>query len=344
MEELESWWENVHNLQIDITSHCNARCAFCVRQEDGTTKTKEHLQLHHFNLDVWKRIASEDTRGLFIKELTLNGNWGDPMMHPDLVEMLDFWGKYHPETQLMLHTNGSMRTTQFWKDLAKVCRRFTNHVIVFAVDGMKDTHSIYRVRTNWDKICENIQAYTSEKGRARVCMTGFKHNIHQVKEVEQLAEKLGALEFELRPSHGAHTIQDGVTIEEVELESYQVVFNNDLRMSDIRDVELFDKVHDLIDKRNTACPWYNDRNIQIDPWARVWPCCHTSLYTHENRDEILKEFVEVSFKDARKHNDLTTQSLQEVLENGWYNINLYKAVTNGKWLECRKTCGVKRDG
>ena len=65
---------------------------------------------------------------------------------------------------------------------------------------MKDTHSIYRVRTNWDKIIENIKAFTNNAGRARVIMTVFKHNKHQQKEVEALAEQIGCIEFEVRNS------------------------------------------------------------------------------------------------------------------------------------------------
>ena len=341
LHDLDDWWESVNNIQFDITSHCNARCAFCVRQEDGTTKTKDSLQLHHFDLNTWKRLATKDTRGLLIKEITLNGNWGDPMMHPDLVEMLDIWSHYHPETNLMLHTNGSMRSTQFWKDMGTVCRRFSNHVIVFAVDGMKDTHSIYRVRTNWDKLCENISAFASTFGRARVCMTAFKHNVHQVKEVEALAKQLGAIEFEVRPSHGAHTIQDGVLIEEVDTEYYQTRFDDlDTTMSDLRDFDYYDAIQDWLPKNKTKCPWFNDRNIQIDPWGRVWPCCHVSQYG------VTNDFSEVdeSFKSARETNDLTNHSLRSVLRNDWYMKDLYKAVKNASWSECRETCGVCKDG
>ena len=341
LHDLDDWWENVNNIQFDITSHCNARCAFCVRQENGTTQTKDILELHHFDLDIWKRIATVDTRGLLIKEITLNGNWGDPMMHPDLVEMLDIWSNYHPETHLMLHTNGSMRSTQFWKDLGKTCRQFSNHVIIFSMDGMKDTHSIYRVRTNWEKLCENIRAFASTMGRARVCMTAFKHNIHQVKEVEALAEELGAIEFELRPSHGSHTIQDGVEIEEVDAEWYQKQFKAmSLPMSDLRDFDYYDDIQNWLPKNETKCPWFNDRNIQIDPWARVWPCCHVSQYGITNDFKQVDE----SFKSARESNDLKNYSLREVLQNSWYMRDVYKAVNNAKWAECRETCGVRKNG
>ena len=64
-----------------------------------------------------------------------------------------------------------MRTTEFWHNLAEVSRKFYSHVVMFAVDGLADTHSIYRVRTKFDKIIENIKAFTNNAGRARVIMT-----------------------------------------------------------------------------------------------------------------------------------------------------------------------------
>ena len=74
------WHKNVTSLQFDISSHCNARCGACVRNKDGG-ETESNLELAHFDFDLWKRIAYEDTKRWYIHRLNLNGNWGDPMMH-----------------------------------------------------------------------------------------------------------------------------------------------------------------------------------------------------------------------------------------------------------------------
>jgi len=338
---LDNWYFNTHNLQIDVTSHCNARCAFCVRQQDGTAQTKPELELKHFDTTLWDRLVSKDTRGWFIKELTLNGNWGDPMMHPTLVEMLDKFAHYHPETQLFMHTNGSMRSTEFWNDLAESFRKFTNHTVIFAVDGMKDTHSIYRVRTNWDKILENIKSFTNNKGRARVVMTVFKHNIHQIKQVEEIAKECGCIEFETRESHGAHTIQDGVVLEHIEVEAYQTrLGNDDYSMSDNRDFGLFSDIK--IKNSKSKCPWYNQRQVQIDPWGTVWPCCHTSLFGRHFNNINIETSVDSSFVSARKDNNLENKTLREILNNQWYEKTLKKAVDSASWKICRETCGVSK--
>lgn len=345
MNPISDWDEIVHNLQIDITSHCNARCSMCVRQIDGSTQVKPDLPLHHFDTDVWNRLAQEDTRGWYIKELTLNGNWGDPMMHPNLVEFLDTYSRAHPETRLMIHTNGSMRTTEFWHNLAEVSRKFYSHVVMFAVDGLADTHSIYRVRTKFDKIIENIKAFTNNAGRARVIMTVFEHNKHQIKQVQELAEQIGCIEFAVRNSHGAHTIQDGIEIKDADVEEYNVDFQKGVRMSSLRDMELWAVINDSeLPELNTACPWFNDRRVQIDPWASVWPCCHVSPHGISYEGDKLEYMVDKSFIRARKTNNLTNHNLKDILCNGWFSDHLPKAVETAAWKECRDTCGVCKNG
>lgn len=346
-----NWVKQVTNLQIDITSHCNARCGACVRNKDGD-ETKEELVLEHFDMEVWERLAKEDTHGWFIGDLTLNGNWGDPMMHPKLVEMLTIWTQYHPESSLYLHTNGSMRTVKFWEDLAIACRRFTNHLVVFAVDGLEDTHSIYRRKTNFNKIIENIKAFTSNNGRANVTMTLFEHNKHQVKQVEEIAKSTGALYFSLRHSHGDDLLVEPAGEESYRIhacydqDEYQVRLNDsDARMSDLKDYDLYlqmsDQVKDDRDEDGTPCPWYNDRNIQIDPWAKVWPCCHLSLFGTYIEVHKLSDNVDSSFIEAREENDLKKYTLSEVLNNNWFRNNLGDALNDGSWKQCQRICGVE---
>ena len=350
-----NWYEQTTNLQIDITSYCNARCGACIRNKNGD-EVKDELVLEHFDIEVWERLAKEDTRGWFIGDLALNGNWGDPMMHPKLVEMLHIWTQYHPETSLFLHTNGSMRTEKFWKDMGEVCRRFTNHLAVFAVDGMEDTHSIYRRYTDFNKIVANIKAFTSTGGRANVMQTLFEHNKHQCKEIENVAMECHALYYTLRHSHGDDLLVEPKDSESYrihacyDIEPYQVRFDdiyenwmND-RMSINKDYNVYldasDRIKDARDEEQTVCPWFNDRQVQIDPWAKVWPCCHLSLYGTYIEDNHLDVSVDQSFIEARKQNDLKNHSLKDVLQNEWFTENLTDALNSGAWLKCRETCDV----
>ena len=50
----------------------------------------------------------------------------------------------------------------------------------FAIDGLEDTHSIYRQGTNWKKIIDNVMTFVDAGGKARWDMLVFQHNEHQV--------------------------------------------------------------------------------------------------------------------------------------------------------------------
>jgi MoaA/NifB/PqqE/SkfB family radical SAM enzyme len=341
------WKQVVNNLQIDISSHCNARCGACVRNVDGDA-TKKEVLLEHFDLDVWHRLITQDTRGWYIVELTLNGNWGDPMMHPQLVEMLDIYSKHHPESALYIHTNGSMRTTKFWSELAKACRKFSNHKVVFAVDGLADTHSIYRRKTDWNKIIENSRAFCEAGGRGSYTMTLFQHNQHQIDDVKKLAAEAGCVDFTLRHSHGDNlkiiTVDGSYEIHaSYDMDEFQEIFTSadDLPTSDLRDRGVYMDLNDQIRSQefDSKCPWYNEGKIQIDPWGKVWPCCHVSLYGIHIDAHDIGLMVDNSFLAARETNDLKKYSLSEVLSNEWFN-NVEEAVDRAKWKQCRDICGV----
>ena len=347
--EWMDWARVVNNLQVDITSFCNARCGACVRNVDGDM-VKPEIPMEHFDMDVWNRLVIDDTRGWFIIELTLNGNWGDPMMHPNLVEMLQTYCRYHPETALYIHTNGSMRTKKFWNKLGQVCRMFSNHAVVFAVDGLEDTHSIYRRKTDFNKIIENINAFVSGGGRAKVVMTCFEHNKHQVKDVEKIAFESGCIGFNLRHTHGDNleikTVDGDYKIHgHYDIDEYDVLWEdrNDKPLSDLRDYHDYTDVIDdkLENKVDHKCPWYTDRKIQIDPWATVWPCCHTSLYGIDVVNHDLDLMVnEDSFMRARNDNSLKNQSLPDLLAGGWWRSDLNDAIEHAEWKQCRDICGI----
>jgi len=363
-----NWYRQIHKLQIDVTSHCNARCGACIRNISGG-KTRPGLKLSHFDLDVWKRMAREDTKGWWVRQLTLNGNWGDPMMHPDLVEMLEFWIDQHPESFISIATNGSMRGTQFWADLAKVLRQGSHHKIDFAVDGMEDTHHLYRRRTVFSKLTENIKSFTDAGGNANVQMTMFEHNKHQIEEVKELSRQLGVREFVARRSHSAEMqiIDEG---EDYHISGYYPSNDknyivgtdkpqmsarfeeNDHPVSDNRD-RIWLRANDIFEELNenhipSKCPWKDEGEVQIDPWGTVWPCCHISLYGGDRASEsmsIASDFSQEAEDDnlinkGQRDNNLHDNSLKDILNGYWFNDILNNAIENADWKVCRKNCGV----
>jgi MoaA/NifB/PqqE/SkfB family radical SAM enzyme len=95
---------------------------------------------------------------------------------------------------LNLHTNGSLRDTDWWDSLAK---DFGDKLVVwFAIDGLEDTHTIYRQATNWNKIIENAKSFIDAGGNAIWQFIPFAHNEHQIRDCMKMAKALGFSKFE----------------------------------------------------------------------------------------------------------------------------------------------------
>jgi MoaA/NifB/PqqE/SkfB family radical SAM enzyme len=344
------WQSKVHKFQFDVTSHCNARCGACVRNKDGGD-TEPELALNHFDIDLWKRICTKDTKGWYIGQLALNGNWGDPMMHPNLVEMVRIWIENHPETFITINTNGSMRGEKFWFDLAKQLRKYPAHQVNFAVDGLEDTHHIYRRRTDFKKIIQNIKSFNEAGGSGRIIMTLFEHNQHQVEELKNLAETLKCRQFVTRSSHQGGDIRindkdEKYVIKKSNMKEQEWWFeqNDEFTISDQPDSDYWMHITEVLKDskfmNETKCPWYNEGEIQIDPFGTVWPCCHVSLYGVNLSKQSLKTNCDETIIERRTENSLFKYSLQEILSNDWYNHHLDTVVKEAKWEVCKRSCGV----
>jgi MoaA/NifB/PqqE/SkfB family radical SAM enzyme len=340
-----NWHEKVRRLQIDLTSYCNAKCPACVRNIYGN-EIRPGLELNHFDVELWNRLWQQDTRGWYIAELQLNGNWGDPGMHPQLPEMIDTASRSHPYLTVFMHTNGGMHNTAWWAELAKQMKWLWSHAVHFAVDGLADTHAVYRRNTKFEKVCENIKSFTDAGGRAGIITTLFDHNRHQIAEIKQLAKDLNCTFFRTRKSNcSSMTVESNTENYQITTEYCNSESTINIQLDDNRPRNRHvrkDALHLTgIGKLDTKCPWYNDRMVQIDPWGNVWPCCHISLYgngLHPATEEF-DLFLETSKYSL--DNNLNSHMLETILQSDWYTSRLHKTVHGSEpWGVCKRSCGV----
>ena len=98
--------------------------------------------------------------------------------------------KQNEKLKLSVITNGSVRSVDWWRQLAKVTTS-----VRFGIDGLSDTHKIYRQNANWSMIIRNAKAFIEAGGYAIWDYLVFGHNEHQIEEARSLSEKLGFKEF-----------------------------------------------------------------------------------------------------------------------------------------------------
>lgn len=71
--------------------------------------------------------------------------------------------------------------------------------MTFAIDGLEDTHAIYRRGSQWHKLIANIKAYSkSNHSNFSINALIFKHNEDQVDKIVALAKSLGAYKINLK--------------------------------------------------------------------------------------------------------------------------------------------------
>lgn len=378
---MTTWYDQFENIQIDVTSYCNAKCVSCVRNINGSINI-EGLKLEHLDTDIIRRMFNVDLADKYLDVISFNGVYGDACMHPDLVEIVDIINQSHLEADVVISTNGSLRSAEWWKRLAKSLNKFHKSFVIFAVDGLEDTHSIYRRNTDFNKIIENMQAFIGAGGNARMVTTIFDHNIHQLDDLKKLAEDIGCHSFVKRRSFtdtitvfddNGERIPNAVPITAPNLGNYKEAFpfikNIQRRKAYLLTNNEFVPESTKTDSKKIRTPYINqptynkciwhkqNRMIQIDPWGHVWPCCWIGKNGHDFTEHLRKHghkwpntsFLEnnLDFRKNRGYDyefhNLYNNSIVDILHGEWFNKTLPDSFTENPMFYCKDNCRVGKE-
>jgi len=222
-----------------------------------------------------------------------------------------------------MHTNGSGRSIEWWQALAKI-----NVTVIFGIDGLKDTHSLYRINTNWDKIIANAKEFISAGGNARWDMLVFKHNEHQVDKCEQLSKELGFKAFAMK--HSAR-FRDGKL--DVIDDDYNVV-NTLYPTKRSKDITAKVKTAERELLPTITCKAKADNMLYISATGNVSPCCWLDLEWAPKEADVRIEYM----GKIKRFPNLHDASLREIFNSGFFN-NISGCWTTTGLKECSKQCG-----
>ena len=179
-------------VDIETTSYCNARCPFCNR-------TNMDFKPKHLDIEVIKKLPFER-----IKTVLLLGNKGDAIFYPKLFDLIEYISQFE-NAWTVIHTNASAHNTFWWLELAKIMKGRGN--IVYALDGLEDTHNLHRIGTDFNKIVENVRAFSEIGGAKSICQfIKFENNAHQEDSVRELSRLIGSEKFWSRKSRGFNEV------------------------------------------------------------------------------------------------------------------------------------------
>ena len=265
-------------LHVEASTYCNARCPLCPRSLYGYkvegVYPEVHLSVQKFK-DALERFPEREY-------VYFNGHLGDPMMHPNIVELVKL-----TECRTALTTNGSIGSQQSWEDLAK------NKVEVrFSIDGLEDTNHIYRQDVQWNKVMDRAKWFIDSGGVAIWKWIAFKHNVHQEEETRALAKTLGFVRFDAsnqgrnygpaldRSGNITHWIlpADG----SLEPGNYNVPAGIKRYKETHQNFEVENKIYDI------NCLHLRDKDSYINAKGEVSPCCFHG-YDMPGRPVVLLE-------------------------------------------------------
>lgn len=172
-----------HNMiDLTLTTFCQARCPQCPRTGDDG-KVIPGLKLEHLNMDVLRKMTNSK---LFNETaiVRFSGNYGDPMMHPQIEEIIDICAS--KVAYIIISTNGALRNAKWY---TRIGNKYKDKLrIIFGIDGTnQEVNNMYRVDVNFDKAYENMKSFAATPADAEWQYIIFEHNYHQIDDAIKMA-------------------------------------------------------------------------------------------------------------------------------------------------------------
>ena len=296
--------EDIKVIQIGPTTKCNGICKYCVR----------NLQkVPSIDIDpvIFDKLPIETIDRVFF-----SGIAGDPIFYKPLFDVIEKITKLNENLKISIATNGSIHSDVWWEYLAHLMSDHPKNHVYFALDGLEDTHHIYR-GINYNKVLRNMKSFIKGGGNAIWQFIVFKYNEHQIKEAEKIANDIGCL-FIQKMSRKYEETGDFAKPSNVKYNSREEMCNT---LSD------------------PICCFYIDRKeIWVEADNSVHPCCFLSskfFFKTPDLSNLFKDKLMFNYYRSRKILNLLEHSLKEILNSSYFEY------TNENFEEmdvCKKHC------
>jgi MoaA/NifB/PqqE/SkfB family radical SAM enzyme len=338
-------FHELRSIHLEITSNCQASCPMCARNYHGG-KENPLLKIASWSLQDFKNIFKQEVIDQ-LEGFYFCGNFGDPILNNDLLDMVKWITPIKNSLKINLHTNGGARKLEWWKELAHSLPK--NHSVMFGIDGLEDTHHLYRIGTTYDNVIRNAQAFIDAGGNAEWVFLKFKHNEHQEEEARRRAKEYGFKTFMLKNSSRFLGEPKYEVIDKQGKTTHYIEPPSDNKMHFISK-ETINNYKEIVKSVSIDCQVQNIKEIYIDANKNVFPCCFIASipYTHYDPDNInLGLRLEIKNQYENLVNDLGGIANLNAADVGIKNIIdslSWQTVWEKYWAEkklimCARVCG-----
>lgn len=313
--------ENIREIHLELTTKCQARCPMCPRRISGGV-LNPFITLEEITLETFKSWFPTSFIGQ-LNSLFMCGNLGDPIIAKDCLEIVEYLKSVNPKLHLSMHTNGSARDDEWWARLAKTGIR-----VVFGIDGLEDTHHLYRISTDWNKIIKNAEIFIEHGGYAEWHMLAFQHNEHQLEKCEKMSKALGFKNFQIK--HTTRFEKGKFNVLDDEGKTINILYPTE--KSKEMTPKVFKYLSDI--QPEIKCKSQQSKQIYVSANGNVAPCCWLDfswiLPKQDTRVDYMDRIGELP--------NLNDQSLIEIFDSGYFD-KIAGTWDNEPLSECSKQCG-----
>ena len=353
-------YDEIDEYQLEITSYCNASCPQCPRNINGAG-INPYMPLQHLPRSVIDRAFPESLCQR-LRQVFFCGSYGDPIMHPDFLDILRDFRAKNPKLWLYMHTNGGVHDPDYWREIARIMGGYGQ--IDFGIDGLADTLDLYRVNVKFDRVMANAQAFIQAGGRAQWNFIVFRHNEHQVDQVQELAAQMGFANVLVRRTgrfFNHTTLKEmpfwPVTNRDYVLEPPQSPQYRNASMMNLADLhEQYPDMQEYFRTTEIRCDALLGRKVSINALGLVLPCnfffhnlydarFHDNTYlpgahvlsSQDDRNQVA-EFID---RYGRDNLNINHVSLETVFASQFWQDLVDSWHNQERLFECAMTCGAK---
>jgi MoaA/NifB/PqqE/SkfB family radical SAM enzyme len=331
-------YTNIKDVHLEISSLCNASCPWCPRTFWGYPHNggypETNLSLAQAKVIFHPEFLTQ------LDSIRINGNFGDIVMNLEGPDIVDYFFSANPKLDITISTNGGARNSKFWTRLAQ-----TPAKVWFCLDGLEDTHHLYRQNTVWATVIRNAQTFIAAGGHAVWKFIPFDHNRHQIDACRKLSKNLGFLNFQIvsdgrdvapvfnKDGKLTHTLGN-YTGEK----SFEILFHNK------KTTLLEDITVDRTPKNKINCKTQTSKSIYIAANGDVSPCCFTGFYPKTFGAGHYHQPTNAQLIPLIAKNNALVYPLDQCIE--WFKSieNSWKIANyeQGRLVICDDVCGQTR--
>ena len=322
-------WDHWH---IEPSSICTLKCPRCPRAEVSDSLLNRQLTLDFFKNQIGAEVIKQ------IRKITFCGNDGDPIYCKEFLEICVWLKSVNSDLSLVIITNGSHKTTDWWATLGSVLNYHDE--INWSLDGWdQSSNELYRINSDWSSIVNGINSFNQvNTSTYKVWASiGFRFNQDNIEKQKLLAVSLMFDGYQLTKSTkfgskypDAYGVNDLLEPTNVKLIADGYRFEReftDFSKKDRPGIE----IKKIFLERAKSLTTYSgicligNKGVFLNSQGEFYPCCWTA-----NRYEHNKNWHELA---ASKFN-LHKQTFTDIINDTFWTTEFLKFDS----LECKTKC------